>query len=310
MKIITVTLNPAFDKHCHTKTFVPFQENFFQITQTISGGKGINISRALVGYGYQPMTYVVVGRENGSAFLRQLEGEGVSCHAITTEGVIRENITLHSEDQKETRISFDGFCGNDELLEEVLTALKGEIARGDLVAIAGSLFDGVSKCKKLRFAQEIGELGAKVVIDSRSFDMEALLMAKPFFIKPNEQEISVLLGRKVEDERAIVDGAKYLNDNGIANIMVTLGEKGGILVSERGVFRASVPQITAVSTIGAGDSSIGGFMYGVANGYSMEACFACAMAFGSAACLAEGTLPPQKTDIDRLLRQIKIEKYL
>ncbi len=308
MKIITVTLNPAFDKHCYTETFVPFQENFFTITQTISGGKGINISRALKNYGYQPTTYVVVGRENGDGFLRQLEHEGVPCKAIVTDGVIRENITLHSENQKETRVSFNGFSGSDALLDEVLSALRQEISEGDLVAIAGSLFGGVSKAKKLVFINEIESLGAKVVIDSRSFDVKDLLLVQPYFIKPNEQEISILLGKTVTTDAEIIDGARQLVANGIANVMVTLGERGGILITQEGIYKASVPPIEAVSTIGAGDSSIGGFMYGVAKKYSIEKCFAYAMAFGSAACLTEGTLPPKKADIDRLLNGIKIEK--
>ncbi len=308
MKIITVTLNPAFDKHCFTSTFVPFHENFFQITQTISGGKGINVSRALVNYGYSPVTYVVVGRENGDAFLRQLEGEGVPCKAIATDGVIRENITLHSNDQKETRISFNGFEGSDELLERVFVQMKEDIEAGDLVAVTGSLFGGISKAKKLQFIDGIRALGAKVVIDSRSFDMEELIAVKTYFIKPNEQEISVLLGKEVTTTEQILDGAKFLLEKGIENVMVTLGEKGGFLVNASGIYRASVPKIDALSTIGAGDSSIGGFIYGVVNGMPVEKCFAHAMAFGSAACLTEGTLPPRKQDIDALLAQIKVEK--
>ncbi len=308
MKIITVTLNPAFDKHCFTDTFVPFSENFFTITQTISGGKGINVSRALVNYGYTPVTYVVVGKENGDAFLRQVENEGVPCKVVATEGVIRENITLHSNNQKETRISFNGFVGSDALLDKVSAALKQDIVAGDLVAVTGSLFGGISKQNKLNFIHEINALGAKVVIDSRSFDMNELLAVKPYFIKPNEQEISVLLGKEIKTQEQIIAGAKSLLAQGIANIMVTLGEKGGILVTESGVYQASVPKIKALSTIGAGDSSIGGFMYGVANGMSVEACFAHGMAFGSAACLTEGTLPPTKQDIDALLAQITVEK--
>ncbi len=306
MKIISVTLNPAFDKHCYTNTFFPFQENFFTITQTISGGKGINLSRALHGYGYSPVTFAVTGKENQDAFLRQLKSDGVACKAIATDGVIRENVTLHSDEQKETRISFNGFSGSDELLDEVLSALKAEIENGDLVAVMGSLFEGVSKVKKLVFIQELSRSGAKVVIDSRSFDEKELLLLRPYFIKPNEQEISLLLGRQIDTEQELVEAAKHLHLQGIENIMLTLGERGGVLATREGIFRATVPPIEAVSTIGAGDSSIAGFAYGIVKGYSVEKCFAYAMAFGSAACLTEGTLPPKKEDIDRLLPQIRI----
>ncbi len=310
MRIISVTLNPAFDKHCYTHTFTPFQENFFTITQTISGGKGINLSRALIRYGYTPLTYVVTGKDNEDAFLRQLQTDNVPCTTIATQGVIRENVTLHSSAQKETRISFNGFTGSDGLLNEVFLALQPTVTEGDLIAVMGSFFEGISQEAKLGFIQKLTNLGAKIIIDSRSFTLDDLLLVRPYFIKPNEQEISLLFNRAVDTEEDIVQAVQELLRRGICNVMVTLGERGGILGTNEGIYKAEVPQIPTLSTIGAGDSSIAGFLYGVAHGYPVENCFAHAMAFGSAACMTEGTLPPTRQDITSILQQIRVIKIL
>ena len=47
MKIITLTLNPAFDVHCHVENFSLYHEHLAKITDRDASGKGINISRAL-----------------------------------------------------------------------------------------------------------------------------------------------------------------------------------------------------------------------------------------------------------------------
>ena len=65
MKIITLTLNPAFDTHCKTENFRLGHESFFEILSKDAGGKGINISRALNSVDTQNTAIVVVGKENG-----------------------------------------------------------------------------------------------------------------------------------------------------------------------------------------------------------------------------------------------------
>ncbi len=310
MKIITVTLNPAFDKHCYINTFTPFTENFFTEMHTESGGKGINISRALISYDTPSLAYVVVGKENGDAFLSGLDKERITYKAIPTDGAIRENITIHSKEQRETRLSFDGFSGSYAVLDDLLASLKKDIDVGDIVAISGSFFGGISRENKLSFVKEIAELGVKLLMDSRSFDMNELLFLKPYFIKPNEEELLQLIGKEHICEANIPEIASRLVSDGIANVMITLGENGAVFANREGAYKAVLPKNAAISTVGAGDSTIAGFIYGITHGLSDKKSFLYAMAFGNAACLRAGTEPPDKKDIDRLLGEIKIKKVM
>lgn len=97
MKIVTLTLNPAFDMHCFAENFRPYHESIAEITSLEAGGKGVNVSRALSANGVENLAVVVVGKENGDAFLSALEKDGLTCAPVWTDGRIRENVTLHEK---------------------------------------------------------------------------------------------------------------------------------------------------------------------------------------------------------------------
>ena len=73
MKIITITLNPAFDVHCSAEHFEACHENLATITEREAGGKGVNISRALAMNGVDNLALLAVGDANGADFCRELD---------------------------------------------------------------------------------------------------------------------------------------------------------------------------------------------------------------------------------------------
>lgn len=308
MKIITLTLSPAIDIHCEADRFLSEHENFAQITSRDAGGKGVNVSRALLSYGIKNVAIVAVGDKNGDSFLSLLASEGVNCEAIWTNGLIRENITIHTKGAKETRLSFDGFEGDGNLINEVEGLLNEIAENGDIVTLTGSVPSGIGIDRIKEFVANAKAKGLKVVIDSRSFKPYDIAECAPFLIKPNEEEIVAYVGKEISCESEAAEAAKSIFSKGIENVMISLGAQGAVLACMDGVFFASAPKITALSTIGAGDSSIAGFLAAYKEGKSPADCLKSAVAFGSAACLTEGTKPPRKDDIARLTSEISVRK--
>ncbi len=308
MKLITLTLNPAFDIHCHTPHFEPFHENLADITERDAGGKGVNISRALCAVDRENLALVVLGEENGENFAACLKKDGLLLLPITVAGRIRENITLHTDDQDETRISFRGFSAPEGLLDSVYDAIEAMLDGECIVTLTGSLPSGMSMSSVKAFLEKLSKKGVRVVIDSRSFGLSDLIEAKPWLIKPNEEEIAVYLGRDPEGIDAIVEAAERLQRGGIDNVMISLGGRGALLVSHEGRFMAEPPKIAALSTIGAGDSSIAGFLHAAANGENSESCLGSAVSFGTAACMTSGTKPPRAEDIADIRKRVKTKR--
>lgn len=306
MKIITLTLNPAFDIHCYVENFAPYHENLARITDHEAGGKGVNISRALTSCGVENLAFVVLGEENGESFCKKLTADGMTYRSLTVAGRIRENITLHTNDADETRISFSGFDVDADLCDRVAEELREQIDGETFVTFTGRVPSGLDMSVVKAFLRRLEAWGAKIVIDSRSFSLDDLVEMKPWLIKPNQEEISEYLGRDIRTFEEVSRAAHELYEQGIANVMISLGSQGALLVCRDGAFVATPPRIEALSTIGAGDSSIGGFLAEAVKGESGEQMLCGAVSYGTAACMTEGTRPPRAEDVKSVRAQIKV----
>ena len=178
MKIITLTLNPAIDMHCYAENFEPFHENLASITSLDAGGKGVNISRALVENGVDNLALVVLGEENGASFASSLKADGMKLAEIYVDGRIRENITLHTNNAPETRISFSGFVATDALIDKV-EELLCDVDSDTVVTLTGSNPKGITIERVMTMVKNFQAKGARVVIDSRSFSKENLFLSPP-----------------------------------------------------------------------------------------------------------------------------------
>lgn len=298
--ITTLTLNPAFDIHVKVKEFCTGCETHAESVSRDVGGKGINISRALCENNITNSAVVVIGSENGADFLHGLDEAGLTYEAIQCKGRIRENITIHTDNGEETRLSFKGFKCDASLLSQV----ESLIVKDGFVTFTGSIPEGIEPDEAEAFLVRLRECGAKLVIDSKSMTPAMLRRIKPWLIKPNAEEIETYYEKKLQEED-LYKIAYELNRAGIENVLLSLGGDGAILATEGKLYRAYVPKVNVLSTIGAGDSSIAGF---IACCGAPEKRLRSAVSYGSAACLREGTKPPLPEDIKRISDNVKIKE--
>lgn len=308
MKIITTTLNPAFDLHCSAESFAAGEENFADVTSLDAGGKGINVTRALKSAEFNSTAVLLLGSDNGEEFLRQLLCGGIAPVTVKVPGRIRENVTVHEKNGRETRLSFGGFSVNDDVFDTVKRKILSEARAGDTVTFTGSLPCGITAESVTEFIIELKRLGIKAVIDSRSFSLDDLIKAGAYFIKPNRTEAEAYLGHGAT-ENELLSLAEKLYENGTENVAISLGKDGCLLMSNEGKFKAvPLQNTTVISTVGAGDSTVAGFLYATANGKKKAEALKTAVAFGTAACMQSGTCPPKYDDIASLLPKIELIK--
>ena len=301
MKIVTLTLAPAFDIHCDADSITVDHENIARITDFDAGGKGVNISRALNCFDVSNTAVVVIGCENGVDFENKLKNENICFQKVEIQGRIRENITIHTANGKETRISFTGTPVPFDLMDTV-EKITDKICNEDtILTFTGRLPEGVSLDEAKAYIKKLSARGVRIVLDSRSFALSDMLEVKPFLIKPNEEEISAYMGRDISDFDSAANAASDLCSKGIDNVMISLGALGAVICSDGEIYSVKAPKINAVSTVGAGDSSIAGFLYAMSRGKSISECLKTAVAFGSAACLTSGTNPPDKREVEAFL---------
>lgn len=305
MKIYTITLNPAYDVHATARSLSLGRENLAEIRSRDAGGKGVNISRALTYNGVENTAIIVLGRDNCADFKVALDADKMTYIAIETPGRIRENLTIHPEGDKETRLSFSGFSLDNSILVEIDDLIYAD--ENTVVTFTGSVPSGVDMRVAKAFLKKLKSKGAKIVIDSRSFTLDDLTDVKPWLIKPNGEEIATYSGKTVKSFDDCLDFARELASRGIENVMISLGEMGALLASEDACITAIPPKIDALSTIGAGDSAIAGFIAAYKSSADAAECLKTATAYGTAACLSEGTTPPTKDNVAEIYKNIRIE---
>lgn len=307
MKIITLTLNPAIDRHGIAKTR-DFSPDSVRMTSKTAAGKGVNLSRTLLSLGVSSRALAVLGSANAEDFKASLMRDRIDAIYLEVEGRIRENVTVHLEDRSEVHHSIGGFSTDDSLLKCVAQALYGMIDADTVVALSGSLPTGVSASACAEMLCEMKKTGARIIIDSRSFTLEDVKAVHPWLIKPNEEEIALYSDRKVTGLDEAAPAAAELRRDCAENVMISLGGEGAVLACADGVFLAKAPEVSVLSTVGAGDSSIAGFLAAAGEGRPDSERLRYAIACGSAACMTEGTRPPEKAAVLRLLRSIAVKE--
>ena len=309
-EIRTITLNPSFDLHYTVPDFEAGKENLVTAVEIEAGGKGINTSRALSANGVKNLAYLVVGTENGASFVAQLKRDGMTCRVFETEGRIRENLTVHPDHGKETRISLNTFRVPEQVFNTFAAELFAEDLQNLLISFSGRIPMGLEKNRVIEMLKKLIAGGAKVVVDSSSFTPDDLREIHPWFIKPNEQEIEGFSESVPKSTKEAATVAKKLVQNGISEtVMISLGGDGAAWSDGKDCYVLHVPKIEhPVSTIGAGDSTIAGLLAGTAEELPIGQVLSLGVAYGTAACMTPGTQPPRPEDLQMVLSRIRIEK--
>ncbi len=177
----------------------------------------------------------------------------------------------------------------------------------ELLAIGGSLPLGISPEIYRKIIIMGHRLGAKVLLDVDGKALEVDLQAQPDIIKPNIHELSELIGRDLKNREQILEAARELNSSGIEIVLISFGAKGMLLIPQHCEYFAVPPEVEVKNTIGAGDSAVAGFIFGLKNGRDLKRSLMYAVAAGTATTLRPGTALCEIEDFDRIRQDVKLE---
>lgn len=312
--IVTLTVNPSLDR----TVVLPgtLVRGAVQRAAAISedpGGKGVNVCRALTASGLQSVA-VLPGQDNDPV-MAGLRTAGVSYANFPIPTKLRSNITLTEPDGTTTKINMPGPPLNAEEQEGLISLLVTTCAAGEdgspasWLVLAGSLPPGASPDVYALVAhavrQRFGERAPRIAIDSSGAPLLGALLhnAAPDLLKPNAEELAEVTGIGTEDEleqdpSLAVSAARTLIARGVGAVLATLGPKGALLVTAEGAWQATRPPVEAVSTVGAGDSALAGFLLADVAGAPPRDCLRQAVAHGAAAAALPGTTVPTLAQTD------------
>lgn len=297
--IYTLTFNPAIDYVMHFEKFSCGKTNRSYCEYTTIGGKGINVSVVLNRLGIPSVAMGFVAGFTGAAIEQELKAEGVETDFVhLSEGISRINIKIKSGE--ETELNGKGpyipECAVKEFFEQKLTRIKD----GDALVIAGSVPDSLPKDIYSKILDEISNKNVRIVVDAEGELLLNSLKYKPFLIKPNHHELAGIFGKELENDQEIVACGKELQRKGAENVLVSMAEKGAILIDKTGnsyfcpAFKGEV-----INSVGAGDSMVAGFLAGLEKEGDFKFALKLGSAAGSATAFSKGLA--RKDDILSLL---------
>ena len=298
--IVTVTPNPSLDRTLEVEELLRGEVLRAYADRSDPGGKGVNVSRALVANGHPSRAVLPLGGADGELLASLLESLGIEVAAVPIADAIRSNVTVVEPDGTVTKLNAPGprlsAVEVEALLERAVAAADGA---GWMVA-SGSLGPGTPDDLYARLAAAVRPVGVRVAVDTSGPALERVLAAGPDVLKPNEEELSEVTGVVPETLGDVVLAANELRSKGVGTVLVSLGPSGAVLVDGGEPLHAESDVIVPRSTVGAGDALLAGFL--AAGGEGPEA-LAEGVAWGAAACVLPGTAVPGPDDLRRDLVQ-------
>ncbi|MCQ2523823.1 MAG: 1-phosphofructokinase family hexose kinase [Lachnospiraceae bacterium] len=269
-EVITLTLNTALDCVITEEEYERFGACPERL-EIIPAGKGINVSRALSSWDFSSLCLGFVGIEDKEIF-SSVDDENITTDFVYVSGNTRKNITItNCKDGLEHHERNKGFTPTKENVEELLEKLEGYCDGAKYLVLSGSVPDGISKDIYKDIIFMATKKGLKVILDASGPALNKGIEAGPYMIKPNLEELKSLTDENLDSKEAIENFIrKTAVTNSIEYVLTTLSQEGALLYvrsADRFIYSPaykddSTENKQIVSSVGCGDCSLAGFLYG------------------------------------------------
>ena len=300
--IYTVTFNPAIDYVVRLdNSLQPGAVNRAAGEDCVLGGKGINVSGVLAQLGVESVALGFIAGETGAWLERGLTAQGLHTDFIWLEnGMTRINVKIKAG--QETELNGAGPNIPESAMQALETKLDA-LQKDDVLILAGSIPACLPQSTYERLLARLQGRGVRAVVDATQNLLLKVLPYKPFLIKPNNHELSEIVGHELTTDDEIAAAAAGLQAQGARNVLVSMAGDGALLLDENGAaHRIGCPKGKVVNSVGAGDSMVAGFVAGYLRTSDYRYALRLGTACGSATAFSVGLAT--KVEIDRLLETI------
>lgn len=303
--IVTLTVNPALDKSAHFTGLVPEQKIRCQQPSFDAGGGGINVSKAISRLGGDSLAVFTAGGPTGEMIKELLLKESVAIDPIAVQNWTRESfVAVDDNTNSQYRFGFPGAAISEAEKETILEKIKS--ISTEFLVVSGSLNEGLPVDFYKQIAEIAKKTNTKLIIDTSGESLEKVLETGVYLIKPNVGELAKLVGVASLEMEEVNEAAKKIIAKGGAEIVVvSLGPQGAVLVTKDSYDYVPAPNVVKKSTVGAGDSMVGGIVWALSQKKNLPEVIRWGVACGSAATMNEGTQLFKIEDAKRLFEWLK-----
>ena len=308
--IVSLTPNTTLD----LTVFVPelVTNTTIRATRTYHsmGGKPTDAAWILGRMGVGSLALGLAAGTVGAKVKSMLEAFSVTTDFIEAEGETRINTVIIDESSGEhTTITTTSMSVRSQHLEALRRRYRQALPSASVVITGGSLPPGLTPAFYAEAIDLAKAQNVPVVFDAAPPNLNAGLEARPDFIKPNEHELSALVGRKLKTVAELyAAGSEILARTG-TQVVLTLGEDGALAILKDRSYRIPPLPIAVSSPAGAGDAVLAGLAHAIHQRQPIEAGLRLGIATATAVCLHPATAAYDIADMQRFLPQVELIPY-
>lgn len=306
--ITTVTLNPAIDQTIIVNQYKPGQIHQVQIRRMDVGGKGINVSKVIRLFNEKTTAIGYLGKQNQKIFKQFFHENKIKYDFVLINDKTRTNTKIIDLSRRETtEFNELGFCISQEEIQALKEKIRIYSKKSKYVVFSGSMHKGKNGILFEEYLNEVND-SKKLVIDVTGEMLLQGVKKHPFLIKPNIHELKSTFGLSVSSEKEMIQEALNIQQKyQIQWILLSMGSEGALLLSQDQVLKAEAIPVEVKSTVGAGDSMLGGFLYGYEHFKDPIEAFRYAIACGTMAVTMEGTEIFTKQEMLKILPKVQMQ---
>ena len=306
--ITTLTINPAVDKTFFIDNFKIDSLNVANKIKYNAGSKGINVSRLLKIVGVDNIATGFIGGFGGDILEEELEGEKVNFDFVKVKANTRVNTkVVDLKNNTFTDINEQGEEISENELFLLFDKLRFLLSKSSMLVMGGSIQSGIPIDIYKQVINMAKEYNIKAVLDCGGEYLARGIEAKPDIIKPNLLELENMINKKCNNTTDVKNAAFEIYKSGVSNVLISMGKDGAVAVCEGIAYRIFPHEVKVLSTVGAGDSFLSGFLYGYINKMPIINSLKFAASFASAKVTKEGTDMPTEGELFKFVDKIVIE---
>lgn len=304
--IVTVTAHPSLDRTITLDApLQPGEVQSAKLAREDAGGKGINVARVVSAAGVEALAVLPLAPED--PFDAALRASGIAVRRVPIAGRARSNLTLADPAGVTTKLNLPGAVLSASEAAAVVGAVVAAAAGARWLVLAGSLPPGVGDDFYVEVIRAVraahGSDGPRIAVDTSGAALRAVVDdGAPDLIKPNDDELAELAGVSLDEsegdlEHRVLEVARRIVPTTVRAALITLGARGAVLVDADGAWAGVPPVVKVASTVGAGDSSLAGYLLAESEGDEPSERLRRAMRYGAAAASLPGTQAPTPADL-------------
>lgn len=306
----TVTLNPAIDVILEVNNLKINHYNKVLNAHTTSGGKGINVSKAVRGCGRETIAIGFLGGGRGRMIEEELRGLGITTNFWHIEEKTRSNTIISDKKTgQHTLLSETGPKITDYDLEMLKSIFYRVMSQCTVVTLSGSLPRGVPVNIYGDLISIAKEREVKTILNTSGEQFRKGLEKRPFLAKPDLRESNRVFGIKIDKEKDAIKAAKEVVQRGAEIGVVSLQNEKDVIATQDEIWFAESTYHKIVNVIGAGDALVAGFAVALSEeGKNLKEAIEFSMACALASALREEEEFSSREEVEKCLQCVNVKR--